>query len=196
MARMFRQLRLWTKTSDPGTVADGDVWYRSDTDDLKARINGVSLEILPQMFFMDQKTATGSTINSTTLVDCLTVTLSNPGTYVYRGIVVIIGNATTSDAGFALGGTSTPTAWRFAGNINHPATIGTTLLAVANGTTYPSAASSSFTIGTTTGIIFVEISGTVTISAAGTFKIRCSRTAGFGTYTFRNGTLLQMYQAS
>ncbi len=196
MARMFRQLRLWAPTSDPGTVADGDLWYRSDTDELRARINSVTQVVWPPNSYTDQLTANGSAISSTTLVDCLTVTLRNPGTYTFRAMVIIVGNGTTSDAGFALGGTSTPTAWRWPASVNHPVTIGTNVITTVSGTTYPSAASGSFTIGTTTANIVVDLFGTLTISAAGTFKIRCSRTAGTGTFTFRDGSTFQVYQVS
>lgn len=39
------RLRLGGDTSDPASLADGDVWYRSDTDKLYARINGVNVDI-------------------------------------------------------------------------------------------------------------------------------------------------------
>jgi hypothetical protein len=38
-------LRLASFTSDPGTLGDGDIWYRSDTDTIHARVNGVTVAL-------------------------------------------------------------------------------------------------------------------------------------------------------
>jgi hypothetical protein len=50
--RTFAQLllsntvfRLASFTSDPGTLGDGDIWYRSDTDTVHARVNGVTVDL-------------------------------------------------------------------------------------------------------------------------------------------------------
>lgn len=37
--------RLGSFTSDPGSLADGDMWYRSDTDKLYFRANGATVEL-------------------------------------------------------------------------------------------------------------------------------------------------------
>lgn len=49
MSRDFRQHRFASLTADPGGLADGDMWFRSDIDAMRVRINGATYSLVPDV---------------------------------------------------------------------------------------------------------------------------------------------------
>lgn len=43
----YIQQRLWSVTSDPASLSDGDIWYRSDIKAIRARSNSVTESLFP-----------------------------------------------------------------------------------------------------------------------------------------------------
>jgi hypothetical protein len=141
-----------------------------------------------------QLTADGAAITTSALVSVLSVTLPVAGTYEVRGILTLTNVTTAGRPGFAFGGTSTPTAWAWGGGAVHYNTATGSQGAGTSGTTYPSAGhvitNNDWT--TTTGWSFMPFTGTVTVSAPGTFTIRLSQTVGSGAVSARRGSMVSV----
>lgn len=159
------------------TVYAGDVIAASDVNNLATLV--------------DQLAADSSGITTTALVTVLTVTLPAIGTYTYDCQLNVTNTVAVGRPGFGLGGTSTPTAWRWASGTTHYNTATASQGFTASGTTYPSTGTalvnSDFT--TTAGYSPVRILGQVTVSAAGTLTFRLSEASGSGTVIARNGSI-------
>jgi hypothetical protein len=150
-------------------------------NDLDTRVNAVAL--LAPLY--DQRTSDSATIGTTTLVSVLQVTLPAVGTYVYDLQGGFTNAGTAGKPGFALGGSATPTAWRWTSGTVHYQGAGLASESInASGTTFPGVTSgqqltnSNFT--NTTGHSWMTIKGTITISAIGTLQFRFSELVASG----------------
>lgn len=160
------------------TVSGGDIIYASD--------------INQRIPLVDQMTSDSSSITSTTLVTVLTLTLPYTGTWAWQADLIIVNATNTGRVGFALGGTSTPTAWRWnSGYAPYNSATGLQGF-IDSGTSYPGSTSGTALVNSdlsgTGGFGRAAISGTVTVSAVGTLTFRISRTAGTSTVTVKSGS--------
>lgn len=144
----------------------------------------------------DQRTTDAGAITTTTLVSVLSVTLPRVGTYRFNALVLATNTGAAGRPGFALGGTSTATAWRWACSqvqFNNAACSGGN---GANGAGYPGSTSGSVLINvdwsTTTGYTAITITGTVTVSVAGTLDFRFSEAAGAGTLNVKAASMVSV----
>lgn len=167
------------------TVFGGDVILASDINTLETAIEN-------RKELIDQLTADSSGITSTSLSTVLTVTLPAVGTYAYDVQLLVTNTVAVGRPGFGIGGTSTPTAWRWASHTTHYNTATASQGVSASGTSYPSTGTalvnSDFT--TTAGWSPVRIKGQVTVSAAGTLTFRLSEASGAGTVIARSGSIV------
>jgi len=155
-------------------------------NDLDARVSALTL--LSPLY--DQRTTDTATIATTTLVSCLQVTLPAVGTYLWDMQVDMNHPTNSGKPGFALGGTCTPTAWRWtSGTVSYQST-GSVAGGVhegfnASGTTFPGATSGqSFTnanFTNTGGFSWMSFKGSITVSAIGTLQFRFSELVASGT---------------
>lgn len=172
-------------TVDPIDAITGDLWYRSDTNQVRAMVNGAAQTVYPGAAggltnMSNQRTTDSATSASTALVDVLTVTLPSAGTYYFASQLRISNATLASTPGYGIGGTSTPTAWRFLAYQSTSAQAwsdasGTSAYSAAGGTAGVSLAAAA--------VCVTNITGTVTVSVAGTLIIRYCRNAGTGTLT-------------
>jgi hypothetical protein len=153
--------------------------------DLDSRVNAVSL--LAPLY--DQRTSDAATITNTTLVSVLQVTLPAVGTYVWDLQSNFTHPTNTGKPGFALGGTCTPTAWRWTSGTVAYQSIGSAAGGAhegfnASGTTFPGSTSGqAFTNSNFTnsgGFSWMSLKGTITISAIGTLQFRFSELVASG----------------
>jgi hypothetical protein len=141
---------------------------------------------------LTQLTADTSAISSTTLVATHTITLPSTGTFFFDSEFLMTNTGSAGRPGFALGGTATPTAWRWAAHVtgfNNAAASGGNTLA---GTSFPGSTSGSALIAvdwsTTGGFSAVRISGTFTVSVVGTITFRFSESSGSGSVFVKAGS--------
>lgn len=142
----------------------------------------------------DQMTADAAAVSSTTLVTMLTLTLPWVGTYNWNLQTQYTNLTNTGRIGFALGGTSTPSAWRWgSGNVQYNATAGGQGIN-DSGTSYPGSTSGTALVNLdlagSSGFCWANISGTVTVSAVGTLTFRFSRTAGTSSINIKKGSMV------
>lgn len=142
----------------------------------------------------DQRTSDASTISSTTLVSVLSVTLTRTGTYQYDALIPFTNITNVGRPGFALGGTSTATAWRWTGSTVHYNSATGSQASSGSGTTYPGSTSGGAIVNsdltTTTGHSSFHLKGTVTVSAAGTLQFRFSEASGSGGVSVKAGAMV------
>lgn len=143
---------------------------------------------------IDQRASDASAISSTTLVSVLTVTLPRTGTYRFDAMVVLTNITNVGRPAFALGGTSTASAWRYATKTQHYNSATASQAGGNSGTTYPGSTSGTTIVNsdftTTTGHSAVLIRGTVTVSAIGTLDFRFSEGSGTGTVSVKAGSMV------
>lgn len=150
--------------------------------DLDARVAAV--ELLPPLY--NQRTSDSATIATTTLVSVLSITLPAVGTYVWDLQAAASHPTNAGRAAFALGGTCTPTAWRWvSGTVQYQTPAAGASEAInGTGTTFPAAtagtALTNANMTNTSGYSWIAIKGTVTISAVGTLDFRFSELVASG----------------
>jgi hypothetical protein len=148
----------------------------------------------------DQRTTDAAAVSSTTLTTMNTLTLGKVGTYTFEYLANYTNTGATGRPGFALGGTSTPTAWRWTSmNIAYNGSTGNQGFN-DSGTTYLGSTSGTALVNSdlpdSSGFNAVHIKGTVTVSAGGTLTFRWSRTAGTSSVNVKKGTIATaMFQA-
>lgn len=184
-----------------GDPADGASLGKNLADDvdaaLLAQVNALTTALRP---LTNQRTAASSAITTTTLVEVLSVTLPAAGTYAFDALVLLTQTVAVGRPGLALGGTSTPTAWRWgAGSVVYNTASGSQALA-ASGTTYPASTAGQVLTGVdwpaSAGYCQTHVVGTVTVSAAGTFTIRLNESAGSGQVTAQPGSMLRVWRTA
>jgi hypothetical protein len=124
----------------------------------------------------DQRTADTAAITSTTLVSALQITLPRAGTYVYDLFGPFTNFTAVGRVAFGLGGTSTPTAWRWASEVQTYNATNAIQGFAGEGTTFPGATAGTVLVNSdlnnTGGYASLRIFGTITVSAAGTLQFR------------------------
>lgn len=149
---------------------------------------------------LDQRTTDASAISSTTLVSVLSVTLPRTGTYRFEALVTMTNTGAVGRPGFALGGTSTASAWRWVSQAAHYNTATGTQAGSGSGTTYPGSTSGGALVNsdwtTTTGHSGVHIRGTVTVTVAGTLDFRFSEASGSGSVNVKAGSIVTVNYVS
>jgi hypothetical protein len=137
-----------------------------------------------------QLTSDSPTSNSTALVTVMTLTLPAPGTYLVDALLIVTNLTAVGRPGFAFGGTSTPTAWRYAASAVHYNTANGSQGSAGSGTTYPSTGTAVTNTDwtSTTGWSTIQVRGLVTISVAGTLTLRLSEATGSGVVGARAGS--------
>lgn len=158
----------------------------SALNDLDSRV--AALESIPTLF--DQRTSDSSAITNTTLVSVLQLTLPVVGTYIWDMQVDLNHPTNAGKPGFALGGSCTPTAWRWtSGTVSYQSTGSVAGGAHegfnASGTTFPGATSGqafmNSNFSNTGGFSWMSFKGTITVSAVGTLQFRFSELVASGT---------------
>lgn len=149
---------------------------------------------------VDQRTSDASAVTSTTLATMLTVTLPAAGTYAYDSLIIFTNTGAVGRPGFALGGTSTPTAWRWGSQLN-PFNTGSGARGFnLSGTSYPGSTSGqelpNGDLADTTGFCTVRIVGTVTVSAGGTLLFRVSRTSGSSSINVKASSMVTVHRTA
>lgn len=186
---------------DPTDPPDGaslgeDLAVAIDTDvaAIDARVTAAEADIVDLAVLIDQRTTDAAAISSTTLVSVLSVTLPKAGTYTYDALITLTNTTAVGRPGFALGGTSTPTAWRWSSVLTHYNTATGSQATNTSGTTYPASTAGfplvNSDLTTTTGHSGLHIKGTVTVSAAGTLQFRLSEQAGAGSVNVKAGSIV------
>jgi hypothetical protein len=145
---------------------------------------------------IDQLTGASSSATGTGLVTVLSVTLPVAGTYVYDAQLNMTNTVTAGIPGVGIGGTSTPTAWRWASQTTVYQQAAGSQGFFASGTAYPSVgqALSQANWPVTSGFTAARILGQVTVSAPGTLTMGISETVA-GTATAQNGSILTVRRA-
>lgn len=166
-----------------------DTAYIYEYDGTTWRLKAGNTEVL-----YDQRTTDASAISSTTLATINTITLTKAGTYTFDFLGNYSNTGATGRVGFGLGGTSTPTAWRWGSlNIAYNGSTGNQGFN-SSGTTYPGSTSGTALVNSdlpdSSGFNAVHIKGTVTVSAPGTLLFRFSRTSGSSSVNFKQGTMV------
>lgn len=142
----------------------------------------------------DQRTSDAAAVASTTLVSMLSVTLPAAGTYTYDMLIIFTNTGAVGRPGFALGGTSTPTAWRWVSSLAAFNTGSGSRGFQASGTSYPGSTSgqemSNGDLADSSGFCWFRVVGTVTVSAAGTLTFRVSRTSGSSNINVKQGSIV------
>lgn len=144
----------------------------------------------------DQRTSDSSSISTTTLTSVLQVTLPRTGTYSFDLLAPFSNTAATGRIAFALGGTSTTNAWRWASGVS--AYNSATGLQGSNGagTTYPASTSGTALINSdlanSSGYCFVQIKGTVTVTATGTLQFRFANVSGSNAIGVKAGSMVNV----
>lgn len=143
---------------------------------------------------VDQRTSDSAAISSTTLVSVLTVTLPRTGTYRFNALIPLTNITNVGRPAFALGGTSTASAWRYVTATGHYNSATASQGNANSGTTYPGTTSGSTIVNsdftTTTGFSHVHIQGQVTVSAIGTLDFRFSEGSGTGSVSVKAGAIV------
>lgn len=142
----------------------------------------------------DQRTTDAAAVSSTTLVTMNTITLTRVGTYAFDYLVNYTNTGAAGRPGFALGGTSTPTAWRWTSlNLAYNGSTGNQAFN-DSGTSYPGSTSGTAIVNSdlpdSSGFNGLHIKGTVTVSAVGTVTFRFSRTSGTSSVNIKKGTMV------
>lgn len=127
---------------------------------------------------------------STTGTAYMSVTLPGPGTYAFSVHLLFTLTTATGVPGFALGGTSTPSSYRWA-SVCTPAgsTTGQQGLQ-ASGTSYPTNVEilSQTLLAAVATYGAILINGRVTVTAGGTLTFRVGRTSGTGTVNIKDSS--------
>lgn len=146
---------------------------------------------------VDQLTGAGPTAATATLVAFLSVTLPSAGTYVYDAQLDITNTVTAGIPGFGLGGTSTPTSWRWASQTTVYQQAAGSQGFNAAGTAFPSAGQplSQANWPVSSGFTAVRILGQITVSAPGTLTACLSETVA-GTAGAQAGSIFTVRRAS
>lgn len=178
----------------PDSTSNVQIWTHMQglADDVDADVEDVATDADNRKVLVDQLTADGSGITGTSLSTVLTVTLPAAGTYAFDALLLAANTVSAGRPGFGIGGTSTPTAWRWASQTTvYQQASGSQGLS-ASGTTYPSTgtATSQNDWPVSTGYSAIGIKGQVTVSAAGTLTMRLSEALGSGTVTPKNGSIV------
>jgi hypothetical protein len=142
------------------------------------------------------QTTADTTITTTTLSTVLTVTLPRVGTYSYDLMMPFTNTVAVGRHAFALGGTSTPSAWRW-NALTAPYNSATGLQAIAaSGTSYPAATSGTALVNSdmaiSTGFSSTIIKGVVTVTAVGTLTFRFATNGAGNTITPRAGSMVNV----
>lgn len=149
---------------------------------------------------VDQRTTAAAAVTTTTLAAVLTVTLPAAGTYYYAAKMMVTQTGAVGRPGFALGGTSTATAWRWVSTVVPFAATSGMQGQGTNGTTYPAGTAGTALSGSdwanTSGYVGVDIAGTVTVSVAGTLTFRLNQTSGSGSVTCREGSIVKVVRTA
>lgn len=142
----------------------------------------------------DQLTADAAAITTTTLVTLLTVTLPTAATYAFDLQAALSHGTAVGRPGFALGGTSVPTAWRWVGHTTHYNTATASQGMNASGIAYPASTAGTAIVNsdftTTAGFSASRIRGTISVSAPGTLTFRFSEATGTGAVNVKAGTMV------
>lgn len=143
---------------------------------------------------VDQRTSDASAITTTTLSSVLSVTVTRTGTWEFDALIAFTNTGAAGRPGFALGGTSTPTSWRWVASTVHYNTATGSQGSTGSGTSYPGSTSGTALVAsdltTTTGFSTVHIKGTVVLSAAGTIQLRMSEASGSGSLNVKAGSMV------
>lgn len=149
---------------------------------------------------VDQRTSATSNITTTTLATALTVTLPAIGTYAYDALMMVTNTTGAGRPGFALGGTSVASAWRWVASVVPFAATNGLQGQGTSGTTYPGSTSGQALSGNdwngTTGFVAVHIKGTVTVTTAGTLTFRLSQTSGSNPVSAREGSMVLVHRTA
>lgn len=138
----------------------------------------------------DEMTADGSANTSATGVAYMDVTLPGPGTYAFHGQWIYTTATNSIQMGFTLGGTSTPSSYRYSTQVVPNSSTTGQEAGHTTGTSYPTNVQ-----GLTGGAIPVNgqvgsviFHGRVTVTAGGTLTFRFGRASGTGSVTLRTGS--------
>lgn len=183
----------------PDSTSNVQIWTHMATlaDDVDADVETVATDADNRKELVDQLTADASGITGTSLVTVLTVTLPAAGTYTYDCQFNVTNTVSAGVPGFGIGGTSTPTAWRWASQTVVFAQAAGSQGQTSSGTSYPSTgtAVSQSNWPTSSGYSSIRVLGQVTVSAAGTLTMRLSAT-GAGTVGPKNGSIVTVRMAN
>lgn len=149
---------------------------------------------------VDQRTAATSNITTTTLVTALTVTIAKTGTFAFDLLAPFQQLTANGRPGFALGGTSVASAWRW-GSVTQPATSVTGMHgASGNGTTWPAATAGGALVAGdvafSTAYAGTKIKGTFTITTIGTVTFRFSQTSTANPIVIRESAMVTVQRTS
>lgn len=181
----------------PADPPDGAALGKNLAEDVDAAMLAQLTALRP---LVNQRSTASAGITTTTLADVLTVTLPAAGTYTFQADLPVTQTTAVGRCGLNIGGTSTPTAWRWmAGAVQY--NNATNQGAVqASGTTYGGATSgvplSVNDWAASAGFCWVHVNGLVTVSAAGTLTIRLSQSSGSGTITALAGAIMQCWRSA
>lgn len=194
----------------PGTTINYALRYQTPSDSPDGAALGKNLAedvdtvLLAQVTglrpMVDQRATPSAGITGTTLVSVLQVTLPAAGTYMFNSTILMVQSVAVGRPGFALGGSSTATAWRWASGATQYQVATGGGGGAATGTTYP--ASTAGTAITNSdwavsgGYNYLDLKGTVTVSAAGTLQFRINNAAGSGTVTVQSGSIASAWRVS
>jgi hypothetical protein len=178
----------------PADPPDGAALGKNLAEDVEAVLNGWFVPLV------DQRTAATANITTTTLVTALTVTVPATGTYVFDLLAPFQQMTANGRPGFALGGTSVASAWRWAA-ITQPATSVTGLHgASGNGTTWPAATAGGALVAGdvafSTAYAGTQIKGMFTIATAGTVTFRFSQTSGANPVVIREAAMVTVQRTA
>lgn len=170
-------LNFVSTTSDP-TVIDGDVWYRTDLEQYRARSNGATCNLCQAVFATTTSNTTVTGGAGVTAISNADITIPN-GTWHIR----VQGAYTLSSS------TSTTTRIRFSGTTSvvqyrHMLMSNSAGFIVSNTNT---SLSSDLGSSTNTGPMYFHFEGILTVTGAGTFGLSATK-ATSGTMTVEEGT--------
>lgn len=142
----------------------------------------------------DQRTADTAAITSTTLVTALTLTLPRAGTYVYDLFGPFTNFTAVGRAAFGLGGTATPSAWRWASEVQTYNATNAIQGFAGEGTSFPGATAgivlTNSDLNNTGGYASLRIYGTITVTAAGTLTFRFATNGAGNQIIIRRNTMV------
>lgn len=177
----------------PDSTSNVQIWthMKDLADSIDADVQALATAATNRKTLVDQRTTDSAGITSTTVTSVLSVTLPATGTYEFSVLAVLTNTVATGQPGFALGGTSTATAWRWASEAVHYNTASGSQGGGTSGTTYVTTGTAIVNTSWTTtgGFSAVTIKGTVTVSAAGTLTFGFSEASGSGTVTIKAGSI-------
>lgn len=173
----------------PADSPDGAALGKNLAEDVESVGNAWWLPLV------DQRTSALASITTTTLATALTVTVP-VGTFAFDLLAPFQQTISNGRPGFALGGTSTASLWRWA-SVTQPATSVTGLHgATGNGTTWPGATSGGALVAGdvafSNAYAGTHIKGNFTITVAGTVTFRFSQTSGTGPLIIRDSSMVMV----